>query len=137
MERNCSLEFLIIIIVIIYFVYVYLVTTSTTENFGVAGSDAKSKIYDEIKKEYVTDGRLFTDDALFTDLIYYENDDEVDGTLGLEKCIAACSGKGICVEYGISGNAYCFPYDDKQVKENYKNKLIESSKPVESETKNT
>ncbi|ARF08828.1 hypothetical protein Catovirus_1_878 [Catovirus CTV1] len=45
------------------------------------------------------------DDKLFDDVTTYENDE--DGRLGLDKCIAANC--GVCLEYGLTGNALCFP----------------------------
>ena len=44
-------------------------------------------------------------DPLFKDVVYYENDN--NGRLGLDMCIESCDGN--CVEYGQTGNAYCFP----------------------------
>jgi len=45
-------------------------------------------------------------DPLFKDVIYYDNNIET-GRLGLDVCIEYCNGN--CVEYGQTGNAYCFP----------------------------
>ena len=45
-------------------------------------------------------------DPLFEDVIYYEND-MTTGRIGLDQCIEKCDGN--CVEYGQTGNAYCFP----------------------------
>ena len=45
-------------------------------------------------------------DPLFKDVIYYENNIQT-GRLGLDMCIESCNGN--CVEYGQTGNAYCFP----------------------------
>lgn len=45
------------------------------------------------------------DDKLFDDVTTFENDE--DGRLGLDKCLAANC--GTCVEYGLTGNALCFP----------------------------
>lgn len=45
-------------------------------------------------------------DPLFKDVIYYENNID-SGRLGLDMCIEECNGN--CVEYGQTGNAYCFP----------------------------
>jgi hypothetical protein len=46
---------------------------------------------------------------LFSDVVFYEGAHTVDGDLGLERCIKNC--KGMCVEYGQTGDAYCFPYE--------------------------
>ena len=45
-------------------------------------------------------------DPLFKDVIYYENNVETE-KLGLDTCIEECNGN--CVEYGQTGNSYCFP----------------------------
>jgi hypothetical protein len=54
---------------------------------------------------------------LFSDVTLYNNDNKLDGVLGLEKCIKNC--KGMCVEYGMTGDAYCFPKEYTSVKEKY------------------
>jgi hypothetical protein len=57
-------------------------------------------------------GRMAIDDQyyydkLFNDVTYYPNDD--DGiTTGWMKCKQDCPGN--CMEFFVSGNAYCFPY---------------------------
>lgn len=68
-------------------------------------------------------GRMAIDDQyfydkLFDDVVYYQNDyekkferaEEIGKLLrtGWEKCKLECPGH--CVEYFLSGNAYCFPY---------------------------
>ena len=51
-------------------------------------------------------------DTLFDDVIYFPN--EIDPNTGIEKmsgylrCKNNCAGN--CVEYGPTGNSYCFPY---------------------------
>lgn len=44
------------------------------------------------------------DDDAFRDVITYEN---TVNEFGLERCLRDCNGG--CVEYGVSGVAYCFP----------------------------
>lgn len=56
-------------------------------------------------------GRLAIDDQyfydkLFDDVYYYPN--EGDGTTGWQRCKTECAGH--CVEYGVHGVSYCFPY---------------------------
>jgi hypothetical protein len=49
-------------------------------------------------------------DSLFDNVIGYVNDDlneNPHGLTGLDKCIVNCNGK--CVEFGLTGNAMCFP----------------------------
>jgi len=56
-------------------------------------------------------GRLAIDDQyfydqLFDDVYYYPN--EGDGTTGWYRCKTECPGH--CVEFGLTGASYCFPY---------------------------
>ena len=44
-------------------------------------------------------------DNLFNNVFYYPN--QPDGTSGWVKCRSECPGN--CVEYGVTGNSYCFP----------------------------
>lgn len=64
-------------------------------------------------------GRMAIDDQyfydkLFDDVVYYPNEYEGDYNLndvkatGWEKCKQECPGH--CVEYGLHGVSYCFPY---------------------------
>jgi hypothetical protein len=64
-------------------------------------------------------GRMAIDDQyfydkLFDDVVYYPNEYQNDYNLGdlittgWEKCKAECPGH--CVEFGPSGNSYCFNY---------------------------
>lgn len=74
-------------------------------------------------------------DPLFKDVIYYENDNiqfnkdgSTIGELGLSKCFKNCN--GVCVEYGITGNAYCYPKLSKETEEAYRQQIINDSKQV-------
>ena len=53
-------------------------------------------------------------DNLFSDIVFYPNDDDVDtgGRIGLDKCFQSCQGN--CIEYGVTGTAYCFPSEFNQ-----------------------
>jgi hypothetical protein len=59
-------------------------------------------------------------DPLFEDMIFYQNDDEPysvpNGKIGLDKCFDECT--GTCVEFGVSGNAFCFPPLDQKLIDN-------------------
>jgi hypothetical protein len=52
---------------------------------------------------------------MFDDIIVYDNDP--DGRIGLDKCIENC--KGYCVEYGQTGDAYCYPVTEQKEKDFY------------------
>ena len=48
-------------------------------------------------------------DANFKDTKFYTNDDDpytFGNKLGLQKCFDECN--GVCVEFGVTGNAFCF-----------------------------
>lgn len=51
----------------------------------------------------------------FEDLIGYDNDP--NGRIGLDKCIEKC--KGYCVEFGLTGSAYCYPEHGPEKKDFY------------------
>lgn len=81
-----------------------------------------------IKLEPVKTKIDLVEDPLFKDVVVYEND-EIDymagtGTIGLEKCYKAC--KGTCVEWGMTGVAYCYPKDDKLAKKAYTDFILKS-----------
>lgn len=63
---------------------------------------------DKIMK--VKQGPELLDDKLFSDVIPYDNQE--DGRIGLDRCLEECN--GVCVEYGMTGNAHCFPKLEKQ-----------------------
>lgn len=48
-------------------------------------------------------------DVNFKDTIFYTNDEDpykFGNKLGLQKCFDNCN--GVCVEFGVTGNAFCF-----------------------------
>ena len=61
-----------------------------------------------VKAVQMHDQYNLLNDPLFKDVTYYENDNL--GRLGLDMCVQSCN--GYCVEYGVTGNAYCFPSND-------------------------
>ena len=42
---------------------------------------------------------------IYEDTILYSNTE--DGRLGIDQCYEKCSGN--CLEYGVTGDAFCFP----------------------------
>lgn len=54
-------------------------------------------------------------DPFFSNIIVYNNDDNPyypNQMTGYEKCLRNCK-NGTCVEFGVSGTAFCFPPEDK------------------------
>lgn len=60
-----------------------------------------------IKLEYIKSGTVSFDDKLFDDVTMYKSDLKDLQKAGIYECLEKC--KGTCVEYGITGNAFCFP----------------------------
>lgn len=60
-----------------------------------------------IKLEYIKSGSVSFDDKLFNDVTMYKSDMKDLQKAGIYECLEKC--KGTCVEYGVTGNAFCFP----------------------------
>ena len=112
---------LIVILIIIIFVLicVYNKGNVNQENMIVVGTgEQQNTIAKPFRGTFTNfNGRLALDDQYFYDKLfdsttYYDNNYDYDtGDLiktGWEKCKMECSGN--CVEYFVSGTAYCFPY---------------------------
>lgn len=111
------------IILIIFIVFVIIVINCNMnehmENIGIPQQNDNPT--DETLKFSGTfttfNGRMAIDDQyfydkLFDDVAYYDNTYDRDtGAListGWDTCVTKCSGH--CVEYGVVGSSYCFPY---------------------------
>jgi len=62
---------------------------------------------DVLAIDNIKTGTRTYDDKLFDDVIMYESDPADINKSGVYKCLENC--KGSCVEYGITGNTFCFP----------------------------
>lgn len=62
---------------------------------------------DVLAIDNIKTGTRTYDDKLFDDVIMYESDPADINKSGVYKCLENC--KGNCVEYGITGNTFCFP----------------------------
>jgi hypothetical protein len=101
----CILDYIIVILLI----WIAYLLYTKREHFAQAIPtiqivDPKNKKSLEDLRKNKPLNNIF-EDKLFSDVITYEND--LDGRLGLDKCIENC--KGLCVEYGETGLAHCFP----------------------------
>ena len=105
---------LFLILVIIYLLY------DKNEYYSTIKSESDKeyrKFSNQMKKKEVKQGSDALDGLLFEDVNLYESEHTVGGELGLEKCIKDC--KGMCVEFGMTGDAYCFPQDYADISKNY------------------
>jgi hypothetical protein len=105
---------LFLILIIIYLLY------DKNEYYSTIKSESDKeyrKFSSQMKKKEVKQGSDALDGLLFEDVNLYESEHTVDGELGLEKCIKNC--KGMCVEFGMTGDAYCFPEDYADISKNY------------------
>ena len=98
----------IYIILIIILLIIILLLSNKNEHYKVIKADVDTKNNrSKLPKKGVRQGSDALDGMLFEDVNLYESEPVVDGEYGLEKCIKNC--KGMCVEFGITGDAYCFP----------------------------
>ncbi len=91
-----------ILIVLCIVLIIYYASLQEHENFDSKQIDPKTK------GDTLTVNML--DDPLFADVVVYNNDSAPylpNQKIGLEKCVYACNGN--CVEFGITGTAFCFP----------------------------
>jgi len=105
---------LVLILIIIYLLY------DKNEYYSTIKSDSDKeyrKFSTQMQQKGVRQGTDALDGLLFEDVNLYESEHTVEGELGLEKCIKNC--KGMCVEFGMTGDAYCFPEDYADISKNY------------------
>ncbi len=84
----------ILVLVILVWIAIYLIKKSN-ENF------------DGLKLENIKEGTRSFDDKLFDDVVMYKSSLTDESKSGLYECLEKCN--GTCVEYGVTGNAFCFP----------------------------
>jgi hypothetical protein len=84
--------FILLLILIVLLIVVY---TKKSENFG------------GIMVENIKSGTTTFDDKLFNDVVMYKSDVKDSTKAGIYECLEKC--KGNCVEYGMTGNTFCFP----------------------------
>lgn len=93
-------NFLIIICILIILSLSYLAINKNNDN----KDDLVEGLNTFVGRMAVDDQYFY--DKTFDDVFYYPN--EPDGVSGWDRCNSECPGR--CVEYGISGNSYCWPY---------------------------
>jgi len=116
MSNNTFLhKFLLISIIIISVVLLY--NLNIQENYTKIGNQ-QFRVNSEIEPVKIREGSDTFDDPLFSDVVFYMGDGTLEGEIGLEKCLKQCK-NGNCVEYGVTGDAYCFPNDYESVKKKF------------------
>lgn len=108
----------IYIILIIVLLIIILLISNKNEYFEIikANSDM-SKFSSKLSQKGIKQGSDALDGMLFEDVNLYQSEAVIDGELGLEKCIKNC--KGMCVEFGMTGDAYCFPSNYAETSNKY------------------
>ena len=98
-----------VILIFILVLFIIILLSNHNEYFidDNNTTDNKSSSLERIKVKQGTD---VLEGTAFDDVILIKGEHTIDGELGLEKCIKNCP--GMCVEYGMTGDAFCFPKVD-------------------------
>jgi hypothetical protein len=107
----------IILILIIVFILKNYSESLSKEHYIILNNDNTTKLSSTLPKQNTRQGTDPLDGQLFEDVLLYKGDNTLEGELGLEKCIKKC--KGMCVEYGMTGDSYCYPEEYIEVKDKY------------------
>jgi hypothetical protein len=114
-NNKMSNKFLLITIIIIAVIILY--NLNIQEKYTKIGNQ-QFRVNSEIEQIKIREGSDTFDDPLFSDVVFYMGDGTLEGEIGLEKCLKQCK-NGNCVEYGVTGDAYCFPNDYESVKKKF------------------
>ena len=106
----------ILIIFVMVLSIILILLANVNEHYTIVQNDKKSSS-SILPQTGIRQGSDPLDSGLFDDVIMYIGDRTLDGELGLEKCIGKCS--GTCVEYGMTGDAFCFPANYEEIKNKY------------------
>lgn len=87
----------IILLLIIIGLFIII---STSNSYQREAFEASNRTISNTKSDYD-----ILNDSLFKNVTYFNDDNK--GRLGLDMCIEQCN--GTCLEYGMTGDAYCFP----------------------------
>ncbi len=127
MKKNILIIILLLILLLFFLnkkeSYQVVQPDNVTKQFINIGTKDNSKGEElgirsaHLPKTNIRQGSDPLDGALFDDIIMYKNEPTLEGELGLEKCIKKC--KGQCVEYGMTGESFCFPTDYANTKDIY------------------
>jgi hypothetical protein len=106
-----QMTFTLLIILLICVSY-YIFTYNSLEYFNdTRQTTPQTNILTHVKPPVVYSEYInILGDPLFSNVALYNNDDNpyvLGEESGLEKCMNQCDGN--CVEFGVTGIAYCFP----------------------------
>lgn len=109
---NVILLILLVLLFFYYFCNIEKFESNITSSEWSMNDNPKNNTFvpeEEIIREVIP---IFHD-PLFSDIKLYINDNKPyeEQISGLSKCLDNCSGK--CVEFGITGNTFCFPKENK------------------------
>ncbi len=105
------------ILVIILILVIIFLLRNYSEHYTILENDNKKILSSSLPNQNTRQGSDPLDGQLFEDVILYKGDNTLEGELGLEKCIKKC--KGMCVEYGMTGDAFCYPENYLEIKNKY------------------
>ena len=116
-QKNLIFITIIIAIIVLFFFddkehYVKYADPEITQ-FAQNSKNPKSI---QLTKIGTRDGTDPLEGMLFSDVTFFEGSHTIDGDIGLERCIKKCK-NGTCVEYGQTGDAYCYPKDYASIKD--------------------
>ena len=120
---NKSISISILIILILMFIYF----SNYNEHYQILENN-KTTQSSNLPKTGIRQGSDPLDGQLFSDVIMYKNDPVLDGEIGVEKCIRQC--KGMCVEYGITGDCFCFPTNYAEINKKDFEESIKELPPI-------
>jgi hypothetical protein len=112
-------KFILVIILILLILYLLknYSELKNMEHYTILKNDNTQILSSTLPNVNTRQGTDPLDGQLFEDVLLYQGDNTLEGDLGLEKCIKKC--KGMCVEYGMTGDAYCYPEEYLEVKNKY------------------
>jgi len=106
-------KYIVVILIIILILLIIFLNKNYNEYYEIIKDDKVTRS-STLPKTGIRQGTDPLEGKLFSDVKMYISDNNLNGELGLEKCIKVC--KGMCVEYGITNDAYCFPEEYAEVK---------------------
>jgi len=119
MNKSILIGIIILLLIILLFNY--------NENYQILENN-KITQSSTLPKTGIRQGSDPLDGTLFSDVIMYMNDPVLDGEIGVEKCIRNCN--GMCVEYGMTGDCFCFPKNYAEVKKKDYEQIVKELAPV-------